>query len=128
MTSFVRTEGRKVVYDKELTSTTEHIVVPAAGAKVARTIESVLFSSDGTADTVSLRVKDGSTVLFPLLDGASLDPNVNLDAIPSLFPIKGYPRPLLKGHSITAQCGAGGHLWISIVLIEQDPLVGNPQQ
>lgn len=119
MTSFVATEGKKTVYDVELTGTTEHTVVPAISKKTARTIESILFSSDGTSDTVTLRIKNGSTVLLPLLDGAVLDPANNLESIPNLFQIEGYPRPILEGESITAQCVTGGHLWVSIVMVEQ---------
>lgn len=119
MTSFSTTEGNKQVYDVELTGTTEHVIVASASNKVSRVIESIVLSSDGTSDAVTVRIKNGSTVLFPLLDGATLDPAANLNDIPSLFVIDNYPRPLLGGHSITAQCVTGGHLWISIVLVEQ---------
>lgn len=123
MTSYVRTEGNKVVYDKELTGTTEHTVVAAATRKVARTIESILITSNGTSDTLTLRVKNGATVLFPLLNNATMNPAVNPAVNPSLFDIPNYPRPLLTGHSITAQCGTGGRLWISIVMVELDAML-----
>lgn len=119
MTSFVETRGRKVAHNKELTGTTEHVLVPANTAKNARTLESLIFVSDGTSDTVTVRIKNGVTVKMLLLDGATLDPANNLDPIPSVFPFPAHPYPLADGDTITAQCGTGGHLWASAIVVEE---------
>lgn len=119
MTSFVGTDGRKVAYDKELTSTTEHTVVSAATTSVERTIESIIVSSNGTSDTLTLTVKNGATVVFPMLTTQTIDPAAHPGEMTRVFSFPPYPRPLHKDHSITAQCGTGGRLWISIIMVER---------
>jgi len=109
MTLFTAAPGLRLVYDKELTTTDEVTVFEVTTDGVIANLDSIYISGDGTSSTLNLTVKNGSTTLFKLVDGATITASSQ---------ITDYHRPMRTGHKITAQAGTADHLSISVVTVE----------
>jgi hypothetical protein len=108
MTAFVETRGVRRRHYLAAT-TTELTLISEIKAGVTKVIESIHVVATSGGSTLTVRVKDGSTLLYPLINGATFtadDRRTSLDI------------PLIAGESVTVQAGANDRLYVVVVTID----------
>jgi hypothetical protein len=108
MTAFVDTKGVRRREYKAVTTTETDILGPIKD-RVTKTLESVHVICTGGGSTLTIRVKAGATLRYPLVNGATFSDDAHMT---------GLDIPLMQGESVTVQAGANDKLYVIIVTID----------
>jgi hypothetical protein len=108
MTAVSETKGQRRRYYKAVTAS-EVDIITTIKDRVTKVLESVIIVANGGGSTLSLLVKGGATLLYPIINGATFSADaqkVDLNI------------PLMAGEKVTVQAGAADKLYVILVTID----------